>query len=281
MKKNKLVLLSISIFIITIIILIIPSITTVFAVAGNVTSFNVSVTVNSGSPSITYVQAISDSPNEGTTKIIHFYFNATHPNGVSNIPASGASVRINQSGTILISSGCVVNATDGSTLNRFDCNITIYYYTLPGAWTINATITDLSSNKATNTSISYSNGNTYGVTLKTNSITFGGTPGATNVAANENPQFVNNTGNMNFAQINLTAFNLLSGGNVIGAGNFTANLTDGSGVGQQLVNNTMVLLVNSSVSVNTSRNLYLYANIPLGIANGTYNSNSSWIITMG
>jgi len=256
------------------------SIIPVLGVGGNTTSFNVTLTVNSGSPSITYVQAISDSPNEGTTKIVHFYFNATHPNGVANIPATNAHIQINQSGTTITDAGCVINSTDGITLNKYDCNITIYYYTLPGTWTINATITDLAANKATNTSVLYTNGNTYGVSLKTNSITFGGTPGATNVAANENPQYVNNTGNMNFTQINLTAYNLQSGANIIGAGNFTANTTNSGGAGQLLSNNTAIVLVNSSVPINNSRNLYLYANIPIGITNGTYNSTSSWVVTL-
>jgi hypothetical protein len=280
MEKDKIILLSSSIFIITILVLITPSIIPVLGVSGNITSFNVTLSVNSGSPNITYVQAISDSPNEGGTKTVHFYFNATHPNGVANIPASGAHVRINQSGTLLQDTSCIISSTDGLTLNRFDCNITIYYYTLPGTWTINATITDLASNRATNTSILYTNGNTYGVALKTNSITFGGTPGATNVAANENPQYVNNTGNMNFAQINLTAYNLQSGSNILGVGNFTANTTNSGGPGQQLVNSTPILLTNSNVSVNNIRNMYLYANIPVGITNGTYNSTSAWVVTL-
>jgi hypothetical protein len=280
MKKNNLILLSVSIFTATILIIVASTILPVLGVPGNTTSFNVTLTVNSGSPSITYVQAISDSPNEGGTKLVHFYFNATHPNGVANIPASGAHVQINQSGTIIPDNGCIINSTDGSALNRYDCNITIYYYTLPGTWTINATITDISSNKATNNLVVYTNGNTYGVALKTNSISFGGTPGATNIPANENPQYVNNTGNMNFTQINLTAYSLQSGSNVIGAGNFTANTTNSGGPGQQLLNNTPITLSNSSVSLNNSRNLYLYANIPIGIANGTYNSTGAWVVTL-
>ena len=279
MEKGKIVLLSILIFLVSLAIVTVPLILPALGVSGNSTSFNVTVTINGGNPVITYVQAISDSPNEGSTKIVHFYFNATHPNGVSSIPASGAHVQINQSGVILQDSGCVVNATDGVTLNKFDCNLTIYYYTLPGTWTINVTLGDTSSHNVTNTSVSFTNGNTYGVAIKTNSITFGGTPGTT-VGANENPQYVNNTGNMNFTQINLTAFNLQSGSNYIGAGNFTANTSNGGGAGQTLANNTAVTLSNSSVPVNGSRNMYLYLNIPVGTTNGTYNSTSAWTVTL-
>jgi hypothetical protein len=276
MKKGKIILLSSIIFVITLAMMTIPILLPVLGVAGNVTYFNVTLIVNGGSPTITYVQPINDSPQEGGTKIVHFYFNATHPNGVGYIPASGAHVRINQSGVTLSESGCVVNATDSITLNRYDCNVTIYYYTLPGTWTINATIIDTGNNVATNTSVSYTNGNTYGITLKANSISVSGTPGQNSTAGT---QYVNNTGNMNFTQINLTGINLV-GPSVLGVGNFTANTTDGSGAGQSLVNNTPITLVNSSIPINSSRNIFLYVNIPAGLANGTYNSSNSWTVTV-
>jgi hypothetical protein len=280
MRKNEKITFSVILFLLLITIIITPILVPVFGVPGNTTTFNVTVAVNSGSPTITYVDAISGSPNEGTTKIVSFYFNATHPNGVSNIPAGNAVVSINQSGTTLTQSGCVVKATDGVTLNRYECNITIYFYTLPGTWTINATITDLAANKATDTSVLYTNGNTYGIVLKETSVTFGGIPGTDNVGATQNPQYVNNTGNVAFNQINFTAYDLQSGLDFIGVGNFTANTTDGSGVGHQLINNTAVTLAGSSIAVQGSRDVYIYVDIPSGIANGTYTNINPWTVTV-
>ena len=129
-----------------------------------------------------------------------------------------------------------------------------------------------------NTTEKYTNGDTYGIAFKSALVQFSGTPGNA-VAASGNPQWLNNTGNKGYGQINLTAFNLVSGSNTIGAGNFTANTTNDA-LGQTLVNNSMVTLANSNISVNQSRNLYLWANIPIGISNGTYNSSNSWIITV-
>jgi len=279
MKKRELITHSIILFLISLTIIITPAILPVLGVAGNTTTFNVTATVNSGSPTITNVEAISNSPNEGTINIVSFYFNATHPNGVSNIPATNANIQINQSGVTLPDSGCIVKSTDGLTTNRYECNVTIYYYTLPGMWTINATVVDLSSTSVTNTGSAYTNGNTYGITLKTSTVTFGGNPGQTR-PANENPQYLNNTGNVIFNQINLTAFELQSGANIIGAGNFTANTTDGSGIGHTLINNTAVTLSDSSVAISGSKDMYLYLNIPNGVANGTYTSVSPWIVTV-
>lgn len=281
MKRNEKFTLTLFVFFILLTIIITPALIPVSGVAGNVTKFNVTLTVNSGNPAITYVYPISDSPNEGTTKLVSFYFNATHPNGVANILPAGASIRINQSGTTLTPTGsCIVKATDGITLNMFECNITINYYTLPGAWTINATITDISSNVATNTSVSYTNGNTYGITLKTPSISFSGIPGTNDISATQNPQNVTNTGNRAFSQVNLTAYDLKNGTSFIGAGNFTANTTLSNGPGHILLNNTPVTLTGSAVAIQGSRDVYVYADIPAGISNGTYTNVNEWIVTV-
>lgn len=276
MKRKELITYTVIIFLISLTIIITPAILPVLGVEGNTTTFNVTATITSGSPTITYVDAISSSPSEGTTKVINFYFNATHPNGVGSIPATGAAVSINLSGTTLTDSGCAIVGTNGITLNRYQCNITIYYYTLPGEWTINATIVDQAAATVSDTDSLYTNGNVYGIAIKTTAITFGGSPGQL-ISSNENPQYVNNTGNNAINQINLTAFELQSGSEFIGAGNFTANTTE---VGQTLINNTPVTITNSSIAVSGSRNVYLYLNIPAGIANGTYTSVNPWVVTV-
>lgn len=261
-------------------LMFLPLIIFVKGVPGNTTTFNVSLTVNSGSPSITYVQAVSDSPNEGTTKVVKFYFNASHPNGVSKIPASNAELSINRSGTTLTSSECSLYATDGLTTNMYECNITIFYYTSPGSWTINATITDTSALSAVNTSVYFTNGNTYGIALKTAALTFNGNAGVSDLGADQNPQFVNNTGNVGFNQINITAYDLQQGAEFIGVGNFTINTTNSGGPGHQLINNTPVTLANSSVAVGSARNLYLYLDVPSGTTDGNYTTVSQWVVTV-
>jgi hypothetical protein len=279
MKQNEKFTLAVFLFLIILTIIITPALVPVQGVPGNVTTFNVTLIVNSGSPTITYIYPISDSPNEGTTKTVSFYFNATHPNGVANILSTGADVRINQSGTTLTQTACVVKATDGVTTNMYECNISINYYTAPGTWTINATITDLAANFDSDLGI-YTNGNTYGIVLKASTISFGGTPGTDNNPASQNPQYVNNTGNVAFNRINLTAYNLESGANIIGAGNFTANTTISGGPGHILSNNVPVTLADSAISVQGSKNIYLYADIPAGTPNGTYTTTSDWIVTV-
>lgn len=274
---EKKILLTISVFLALCIALTLPF--TIPAFAGTTANFNVSLTISNAAPTITYVNAVSDTPSEGTTKVVSFYFNATDSNGVVDIPASNALVQINRSGVTLSSgSSCAVIASN-AVMNRYQCNITINYYNLPGAWTINASVYDGASALATNTTQTYTNGNVYGISLKTNSLTFSGSPGQNDVNASNNPQTVNNTGNNAITSLNITAYNLLYSGTTIGAGNFSANITS-SPTGQTLINNTPITVVGSSVAVQGTRDLNIYLDVPSGITNGTYTSISSWVVTL-
>ncbi|MGV8150339.1 MAG: hypothetical protein ACP5NV_01285 [Candidatus Woesearchaeota archaeon] len=246
--------------------------------AGTTALFNVSLTISNAAPTIVYVDAISDTPSEGTTKVVSFYFNASDSNGVADIPSSNALIKINRSGVTLTSAPCsVVGGT--ATVNRYQCDVTVNYYNLPGAWTINASIYDGAFATATNTSQIYTNGNVYGISLKTNSLTFSGSPGDNDVTASNNPQTVNNTGNNAITSLNITAYSLASGATLIGAGNFSANVSNNA-IGQILANNTAITIASSSVAVQNSRDLYIFLDVPAGIPDGTYTSTSSWIVTM-
>ncbi len=274
---EKKILLSIAIFLAFCTILTLPFIIPAFA--GTSAYFNVSLTISNAAPVIVSVDAISDTPTEGTTKVVSFYFNASDTNGVSDIPASNALVKINRSGVELSSgSSCeVIGST--STMNRYQCNITINYYNLPGSWTINASVFDGASALATNVTQTYTNGNVYGISLKTNSLTFSGSPGQSDVNASNNPQTVNNTGNNAITSLNVTAYNLANGGTFIGVGNFSVNITSAA-TGQTLINNTPVTVSGSSVAVQGSRDLNIFLDVPNGITNGTYTSTNSWIVTI-
>lgn len=274
---EKKIILTLSIFLVLCAILTLPFIIPAFA--GTSAYFNVSLTISNAAPTIVSVDAISDTPTEGTTKVVSFYFNASDTNGVSDIPASNALVQINRSGVTLSSGSACAVIGSTATMNRYQCNVTINYYNLPGSWTINASVFDGASALATNVSQIYTNGNVYGITLSTNSLTFSGSPGQNDISASNNPQVVNNTGNNAITSINITAVNLANGGSYIGVGNFTANITNAA-TGQTLVNNTPTTISGSSVAVQGTRNLYLFLDIPSGLTNGTYTSTSSWTVTM-
>jgi len=276
--KTRVFILTCTIMLISLALISLPSIKYASSL-GNVSYFNVSLTLNNVPPVVTYVAPITDSPSEGTTHLVMFTFNASDNNGVGDIPASNANVNINNSGTVR-SSGytCIVTGTSGTT-NRYECNVSVNYFDPAGKWTINASVYDGSASRAENLTQNLTLGTIYAISLKTNSLTFSGSPGQSGVNASNNPQIVNNTGNAAFNQINLTAYNLASGSNYVGAGNFTVNTSDNA-VGQALANNTAVTVLASNLSILSTRGLYVYLNIPSAVANGTYTSVNSWVVTM-
>ena len=280
MKINTTITYALAIIFLLTIITILSTTTSTIVNASNVSTFTVSLTLNNSAPTITAVQAVSDSPAEGTTKAISFYFNASDGNGAQDIPAANAQVIINKSGQTTRASGsiCTILSTVGTT-NAYQCNVTIYYYDGPGSWTINASVFDGASSMANNLSVLYTNGNIFGIGLKLATMTFSGSPGQENISASNNPQVINNTGNNAFTKLNLTAYNLMSGSNVIAAGNFTANITSSGGLGQTLSNGTSIALTNSNISVQSTTNMYVYIDVPLGVGNGTYTSQAAWIVT--
>ena len=277
MNNHKISLMAVGIFAALLIILTLPTIKYASSTLGNSTSFNVSLTISNSAPVVIYVAPISGSPSDGVASNIEFTFNATDANGASDIPASNAQVSINQSGVTLSSSSCLLKSTSGST-NMYICNISINYYNLPGIWNINASVYDGASARNDNWSQNLTMGTTYATTLKTNTLTFSGSPGQTAVSASNNPQYVNNTGNGAFSQINLTAYDLVGPQN-ISASSFYAN-TSSSTAGHALINKTQVVLANSSLAVQNSRNIYIYMNIPSGVANGTYTSMNAWVVSL-
>ena len=260
------------VFFASLVFLNIPSV-----LSGNTATFDVSLTINNSAPIITYVEAASDSPSEATTKIIAIKFNASDVNCVLDIPASNARISINKSGVMLNSTACYILSST-SIVNAYTCNITVDYYRASGLWTINASIYDGAAETAIDTTGTFTMGTTYGISLKTNSLTFSGTPGQTNIAASNAPQIVNNTGNFAFTTMNITAFDLESGSNVLGSGNFSVNTTDSSD-GKALLNNTPVAVDDASLSVQGTRDLYIYLDIPQG-TNGTYTSPTPWIVSL-
>ncbi len=246
--------------------------------AGNSSVFNVSLTINNAGPTITWVQNLNEFPTEGSQKTIYVLFNASDSNGVADIPSSSAQVIINNSGSTHTSSGCVVSANT-ATVNQYNCTLVIDFYDSAGRWSINASVYDGASSMAQNITEAVTLGYTYGIRIKTTSLTFSGTPGQQNVAPSNQPQVVNNSGNGAFTQLSLTAFDLQSGSNIIGVGNFTVNTTDASGNGQIMLNNSGVVLTNSAIAVQGNSTLYVYLDIPTPLPDGSYTSEQEWTIT--
>jgi len=238
-------------------------------------------------PSITWVQtSLSDNPTESTTTTVWIAFNATDQDGYSDIDMSTAKIELSLTGEIQRNStSCLAQINDTNT-RMINCSINMQYYDNDGAWIINVSVEDNSNELTYNDSETFSYGILQAVRGNLTGIAFGSLSLGDTTNATNDPIMLNNTGNQNFTQINLTAYDLVGQDNslqYIAASKLYANLSLDN-YGDQLSNNTMIALTNGTLirdrsGTDYNRNLYFWINVPAsGLSNQNYTSTSSWKI---
>lgn len=250
-----------------------------YAEAANSSSFNVTLVISNSPPNISGIDATrTGTPTDGTTTTVYVLFNATDLNGAGDIDATSAAANLSKNGQAnRLSSSCQEYAawTAGNT-KGINCSITMWYYDAPGTWTINVSVEDNANSEANET---LPNGFTYNtlhaMQISLSTLTFSADePGTDNVTASNNPLIVNNTGNGNYSNMNLTAYGLNNTDSNIGPGNFSVNLTSAAW-GITLEREVML---NQSLNLNGTQNLYFQMNIPAGISTGNYATATEWIV---
>jgi hypothetical protein len=242
-------------------------------------TFTTSATVTNDPPTAAVDTGQSATPTAAGSRVIYIMFNASDPNGNSDLNDATASVTLNKSGeTNRSSSSCTVDSNPSTTTTRYNCSVTIYYWDASGTWTINAAVKDSTSSTATATA-TMSMSTLDAISIVRASTSFSGAAGTSDIAASPQQQ-VNNTGNQDYTTVQLTGFSFASGANTIGVGNVTMNVSNSGGVGQTLVNNSAVTLTGGSISKgnNSYQNIYLWLDIPAGTPAGTYNAQSAWTV---
>ncbi len=280
LQKFKLWSIAFAMFIVTIGLIILPNTNLAIGANNDQNSFNVSLVISNTGPSISGVAAASGTPSEGTTSALHVYFNVTDVNGYIDIDPTDSTANVTNGGTTRSSTGCVDYAAwTGGDIRGVDCTILMEYNDIPGAvWDISVTAQDsnpTSANSDDAATMTY--GTLWAFTLTEASIGFSSeSPGATNVNSTGDPQTLNNTGNGAFTTINLTGYELSNGVDTIGAGNFTVNVTDAKGAS---VDGT-ITIADASLARSGTQDLYVWVDIPSGISDGTYQTNSTtqWVV---
>jgi hypothetical protein len=268
--------LSIIIFLATIILITAPLL--ILTSAGSSDSFSATLSIGNVAPTIAWVSTGSDSPSEGTTRVIYLQFNVTDNNTVSDINSSSVFMNISKAGeTTRTSTSCIslLNSSDSKT-EEFNCSFTIYYYDGPGIWDICAYARDDSGSSVSDcTSSDFTMGNTDSIDVINTTMAFSGNQGETDKGPGH--IVINNTGNQNYLHVGLNATYLSNNSDVIGVGNFTVNITN-SPNGQALTENSFLNITGSNLSKSSTEDLYFYMDIPAGIPSVVYNSNRNWII---
>jgi len=247
----------------------------------------INLTIGNVAPTIPYVFPVSAvTLNGGTTKNVYVQFNATDDNGYADLNFATAQVRLINGIVTRTSSSCssIVNTTFTSTLN---CTIALNFYDDAGVWTINATISDLQSIEAENSTTSVTVNALDYVTQDVNYFNWASaTLGANDVEAG-NPITLTNGGNQDYATLNIKGQNAtgVTYADVINANRFSVDDQTGQTTGQiYMIADTNVdvssILNLNSHGASVTKNIYAYVDVPTGIRADSYLSNTAWTISL-
>jgi len=220
-----------------------------------------------------------------------------------NTTSVGANITAPFGGQLRQNTTCTsIGGESTITSQNFSCNVTIYYFDVPGSWTINTWGQDLGNTTTIyNQSMVFDYDALQAITLSPASLTWPGiSPGQQNQTASTYTT-LNNTGNYNITNITMTAINLIGAtyGNHLDVANFTIDITTGAGaecvvtssVGVTLANNTQLeinsaelLRGNNSVDDGATGQERLYHCMPIipQIITDSYSTTDSdeWRITL-
>jgi len=280
-------------------------------------AFGVWIIIDNANPvNITVANTtLSINPNSGDDKVILIVFNVSDPDGVEQINGTnGGAVSVNLTlgapdiAQFRTQSSCTNTTDDANGVVTFSCTVNLRYYdNASAAWVINITVTDSGSGSATNATNTF----TYN-SLAAFSITAKGVSEAANLNFTslnigdlnkpaKAPILLNNTGNNDFDQINITGADLFSGANTLVIGSFAVNTTNNTvGNGLPLTTGTQtipvlsgdaILIHGPGVSGDTvpypgapdsqtkgNLSLYFFIDVPAGTTSGTY--NNTWNMTL-
>jgi surface protein len=239
---------------------------------------NASYCSGTASPSINSLDFTSSiNPAAGQNRTVYINFTASDADG--NLNTSSASLKINTS-TSTKNSVCQASTINSTTVG-FNCSVEMQHFDVAGLWYINVTIADNSTSFATNFTEYF----TYNQLLylqATPSIFSMGSyePNGSYQSPSSNIT-LDNMGNVNLTRINITAYDLANGSNIIGAGNFTANYTNAVGVA--LANNSPQQIPGARLNIDqqgaeSNLTIFFFFRIP-NVPDLDYASLFEWVVT--
>ncbi len=199
---------------------------------------NISISVT-GTNAITIDRVWNDSlagtsmdPTARGTTTIEFNVTITDIDGVNDINDSSVRAELINGTVTRVNSTCADLAEETTNSANFSCSIDLYYFDATGPWIINITANDLG---ATTYVSNYSETFYYpvlqSIEVSQTALTWPSvSPGATNQTSDNDPTYINNTGNYNATgNIAVTAYDLYGAtGASINASNFTVDIDTGN-----------------------------------------------------
>ncbi len=257
------------------------------------------ITVQSNPPTIPYVDAISAAnPTESGTKAIQFNFTASDGNGPSYLNDTTAKASFQMAGQATRSNtSCLPYAAVGNNKN-YTCTIYMWYFDKPGSWTINVSIQDTLGNYVENSTTTFTYNTLTSMTMSPTSLTWSAiTLASSNIGSSNNPIIINNTGNKQISNINITAYDLRGEttqtqyiyANNLSVDNVTAGCSGTSMLNATSINVTTAWIYSGNNTLNynngTSGQEPLYfclKGVPQSISSQSYSSAAygSWTVMM-
>jgi hypothetical protein len=195
----------------------------------------VNITIGNSAPTIPFVEQISDqNPVEGQTRFFNFTFNVSDTDGFSNIDTSSARAQFNYTGDPTRSNTSCVDLYSTGNIVNFTCSIGMLYFDKNDVWGVNVSVKDNSGVYAENISNTFTYQILTSMVMSPTALGWGSVGlSDTDTGSNTDPITVNNTGNDEVLDINITSYNLQGNDTTteyIFANNFTVeNITEGCG----------------------------------------------------
>jgi len=263
---------------------------------------SVNITIGNNPPTIDWVESISPiGPADDTIRSITFNFTATDADGYSNINVSTAESRFQLSGEATRSNLSCVNWSQSGDDVNFTCTIDMWYFDKADTgWNINVTIKDINDAPSENSSTNFSYTKFTGMKISPTSLGWDEVGLAVaNEGSNNDPIVINNTGNDEPININVTALNLQgeeTTSQYIYAHNFTVeNATEGCSGSATTMSNATSLNITSAILYRGNHSLnhlnatsgqeqtyYCLKGVPQDIGPQSYSSAAygAWTITV-
>jgi len=188
-----------------------------------------SISVTSLAPNVSQIFPLngSGSITESGVSNFSFSFNATDPDGADDLNDSSARINLTSSSGDQVRSN-VSCGQYGLNLNtstaNYTCVVRIYYFDQAGNWTIRASIADNGAQLIANDSgANFTLFSTLAIVVGPGSLTFPSiAASAVNTTSNNDPIYVNNTGNQNITANNVRVTPITLAGQTTPAFNLSA-----------------------------------------------------------
>lgn len=258
-------------------------------------SLTPNVTVGNTVPNIIYSDTAlaSYDPSEGGSTYVVMTINVTDENGLADLNDSKCECQVDDAGTFVApvvkytNSSCTVIGDVGST-RKYACTVKMDFWDSAGTYSTKVFAGDAASTVSNDTA---GGAPTYAYTtlvasnVSTTSITWASAVvGVSNQASGINPLVVTNRGNSQL-KINITGSDVTNG-NIITVGNFSVDLDNNAGNGEQALTISSALINVDSEEATVAQGsdgtpspveqIYFWADIPSGTATGSY--TGSWTL---